>query len=230
VDASYTEPPATTAYALEREVADLYALHSAELLRYAARLLRRRRDGAADAIQESFLRYFEERKCGGSITNPRAWLRRVLHNHIRDWLSRVSNQREIAGEGVAKALDPAQNPEELLSRSQEARQIAINFTVRELECFYLRAKGFSYGEIGGILGIRTGTVGALLSRVHEKFRRATADQQEIQMRFATALLSEDLAPIFPASTAAWHVVSKVTALDERQEPTLGKNLLDSLRA
>ena len=172
----------------EREVATLYAEHAGELLHYAALILHRP-DGAADAVQEAFLRYFAERKCGGSIQNPRAWLYRVLHNYLMDRLGRASLKWEVSSEGTAEPRDAAQDPEEMLSRFQTARQFATELTGRELDCLRLRVEGLSYEEVAGMLGVRSGTVGALLTRVHKKFRRAAGGSPSLRMEMAEALLS-----------------------------------------
>ena len=146
---------------LEREVADLYARHAGELLHYAALLLHRH-DGASDAVQETFLRYFAERKCGGTIEFPRAWLYRVLHNHLRDRWDRASFKYEVSAVRAAEPVDAARNPEEILCCSQAAREIAAELTGREMDCLRLRAEGLSYQEVAGLLGVRSGTVGCAI--------------------------------------------------------------------
>ena len=171
---------------LEREVAALYAEHSTELYRFASQILRLQ-DGAGDAVQEAFLRYFAERKCGGSIENPRAWLFRVLRNYLMDRLDRAEVKREVPAEDADEPVDCAHDPEEMVARAQTARQITGWMTGRELDCLRLRAEGFSYEEVAGALGIRSGTVGALLTRVHKKLDRAAGNCQWRRMRIVEAL-------------------------------------------
>jgi RNA polymerase sigma-70 factor (ECF subfamily) len=171
---------------LEREVAALYAEHSAELYRFAAMILRPQ-DGAGDAVHETFLRYFAERRCGGCIANPRAWLYRVLHNYLMDRLERAERKREVSADEAAEPVDRAHNPEELLARSQAARELAAGLTGRELDCLRLRVEGCSYDEVASALGIRSGTVGALLTRVHKKFHLAAGNSRWRRMKIAEAL-------------------------------------------
>jgi RNA polymerase sigma-70 factor (ECF subfamily) len=171
---------------LEREVAALYGAHARELHRFAVLLLHQQ-DGASDAVQEVFLRYFAERKCGGSIESPRAWLFRVLHNYLLDRQARASIKREIASEDVVEPQDRAQNPEVRIARSQAARQIAQDLTGREFECLLLRAEGLSYEEMASALGIRSGTVGALLARVRRKLLDVTGDHGAARLGIAEAL-------------------------------------------
>jgi hypothetical protein len=43
------------------------------------------------------------------------------------------------------------------------------------DCLRLRVEGFSYQEIAQVLGVRPGTVGALLPRVYAKLRDVAAE-------------------------------------------------------
>uniref|UniRef100_Q01PL2 RNA polymerase sigma factor SigS n=1 Tax=Solibacter usitatus (strain Ellin6076) TaxID=234267 RepID=Q01PL2_SOLUE len=177
---------ATNETELECEVAALYTAHARELHRFAALTLHQQ-DGASDAVQEAFLRYFAERKCGGTIENPRAWLYRVLHNYLLDRQARASVKREVAAEEMVEPLDEANNPEARVARSQAARQIAEDLTGREFECLLLRAEGLSYEEMATALGIRSGTVGALLARVRRKLLDVKGDHGAVRMGIAEAL-------------------------------------------
>jgi RNA polymerase sigma-70 factor (ECF subfamily) len=159
---------------LEQEVADLYSEHAVKLLRYAETLTRDT-DVGRDAVQEVFLRYFAERRYGVRVENPRAWLYRVLHNHLVDRLSRAAMKFEVSAEGVDEMLDGCFDAEMMLEQAQTAREIASRFTPRELDCLRLRVEGFSYQEIAQALGVRPGTVGALLPRVYAKLRGVAAE-------------------------------------------------------
>lgn len=159
---------------LEQEVADLYSEHADKLLRYAERLTRNR-DTGRDAVQEVFLRYLAERRCVVRVENPRAWLYRVLHNHLLDRLNRAAMKFEVSAEDVDEVLDGCFDAEMLLEQAQTAREIASRFTPRELECLRLRVEGLSYQEIAQTLGVRPGTVGALLPRVYAKLRGVAAE-------------------------------------------------------
>jgi RNA polymerase sigma-70 factor (ECF subfamily) len=177
---------AITETELELEVAELYGIHARELHRFAALILRQQ-DGASDAVQEAFLRYFAERKCGGSIENPRAWLYRVLHNYLLDRQAKASIKCEVAADEAAEPHDGAQDPEARVAHFQAARQLAENLTGREFECLLLRAEGLSYEEVAATLGIRSGTVGALLARVRKKLLDVKGDHGAARLRIAQAL-------------------------------------------
>lgn len=154
---------------LEHEVSEIYREHAAGLLRYA-RMVARDGDEARDAVQECFLRYCLERRCGRTIDTPRAWLFQVLRNHLLTKWNSAAETREVGTEELDSLGDERSNPEQLADREQQARAIRQRLTGRELECLRLRAEGLSYAEIGKVLDIRSGTVGALLARVTEKLR------------------------------------------------------------
>src|SRR5215469_7004253 len=80
---------------LEQELLRLYKEHASALSRYATAFAQNQ-EGARDAVQEVFLRYFIERRYGRIIENPRAWLYHVLRNYLLDWRRRVDNREVIA--------------------------------------------------------------------------------------------------------------------------------------
>jgi len=149
----------------------MYAECAAELLSYAESIVRCR-DGARDAVQESFLRYFAERSCGRPIASPRAWLYRVVHNYLLERLDTTAVKREVFAADSDEVPDRSHGPEAMLQQAQMAEQLTSLLTPRELECLRLRVDGCSYQEIGALLGIRSGTVSSLLTRMHKKLRKA----------------------------------------------------------
>ncbi|MBS1854008.1 MAG: RNA polymerase sigma factor [Acidobacteria bacterium] len=158
---------------LEAEVVALYEVHASELTRYAAGLAHSE-DLASDAVQETFLRYFVERSYGRLVESPRAWLYQVLRHYLFDRMNSASATREVGHDDLSGLSDPGHGPEDLVRRSEIAREVASTLSVRERECLGLRSEGFAYGEIADILGLRIGTVGALLARAHKKVRDAAA--------------------------------------------------------
>ena len=175
-DPSMTGPAGPPPLDIEPEVAALHDRYSAELLAYAAGITKSR-DAARDAVQEVFLRYFVERRYGRVVTNPRAWLYRVVHNYVLDLLGTAALQREVGPEHGADVPDSREGPEEAVSNFQMARRIASVLSPRELECLRLRADGLSYDEAAEVLGVRPGTVSSLLTRVHKKLHDGARDTQ-----------------------------------------------------
>ncbi len=155
--------------ALEREVEQLYGEQASVLFRYAV-LLAGSEAAAQDAVHEAFLRYFRARVAGQQIPSPKCWLFRVLRNLILDQHRAMQNRREVGLESLSQTADGGPDPELLCWQGELSRSLAATLAPRELECFRLRAEGLRYAEIAEILGIRSGTVGALLTRAHQKLR------------------------------------------------------------
>jgi RNA polymerase sigma-70 factor, ECF subfamily len=171
---------------LEREVSGLYEEYANALLNYAATLALDR-EASRDAVQEVFLRYVVERRCGRSADNPRAWLYRVLHNELLDRLKTPASRYEVPADGTEELPDSRANAETQIRRRQAARQIASLLSPRELDCLRLRAEGYAYGEIAVALGVHLGTAGALLTRAYGKLRRAAGADDSLRASTADAL-------------------------------------------
>jgi RNA polymerase sigma-70 factor (ECF subfamily) len=168
---------------MEQEMSALYTLHAAGLLRYALSMIAD--TGAAqDALQEIFLRYFVARSEGQQFIDPKAWLFRVLRNHLLDTLKSSSMKNEIAIDKIDEPHDGWNDPERHYHRAEMARDLARVLAPRELECVRLRAEGLSYDEIAQVLDLRQGTIGATLARAHKKVRRALGYSEQTRERTA----------------------------------------------
>jgi RNA polymerase sigma factor (sigma-70 family) len=179
-------PPTSLPADLEHEVSEAYEQYAAELLAYATLLLGGG-DGAQDRVQDAFLRYFAERRYGRMIENPRAWLFRVVHNRVLDVAVSTAKKREIPSESLPDVPDYRPGPEQAVHQVQAVAQIESLLTGREIDCLRLRARGMSYEEVGDALGVRAGTVSALLSRVYQKLRTSVGQNQTRRLRTAEAL-------------------------------------------
>jgi RNA polymerase sigma-70 factor, ECF subfamily len=173
------QPPAAGWYlvgtkpaaALEREVALVYRECAASLCRYAGAF--GAEDGAGqDAVQEAFLRYFVARAAGREIEDPKAWLRRVLRNRLIDDARSAAARPEVALDRVPEAHDRHSDPESAFRNAQIVHRAGETLAPREMQCVRLRIEGLRYRQIGELLEIRTGTVGALLARAYRKMREA----------------------------------------------------------
>lgn len=125
-----------------------------------------RPEEAQEMTQESFLKYFVALREGQSITNPRAWIYTVAHN-----LAMNSHARTDA---VESAVSTTETPESLVLARE--RMTHLNHAIRHLSpqqrsCLHLRAEGFRYKEIAGILGINPSTVGEFLQRAVKRLRK-----------------------------------------------------------
>jgi RNA polymerase sigma-70 factor (ECF subfamily) len=144
------------------------------MLRYAARVVRNH-EAAQDAVQEAFLRFFIARTAGQQIRQPKAWLFRVLHNHVLDQ-ERAGSRNEVGLDSLSNTAGSGHDPETDYRRVEALeRTLETALSPREVECVRLRAEGLQYDEIAEVLGMRSGTVGALLTRAHKKMRRAAGE-------------------------------------------------------
>jgi RNA polymerase sigma-70 factor (ECF subfamily) len=152
---------------LEREVMALYDDHAESMMRFAAASLSDRAL-AQDSVQDSFLAYFANRTAGKTFEDAKTWLFRTLDTALR---SRLAEQRqyESAADWALPAQDNA-DPERSLRHSELQGRINKLLSPRELQCMQLRAEGFRYEEVARIMGITTGTVGAMVARAVKKLQ------------------------------------------------------------
>ncbi|MGB7760653.1 MAG: RNA polymerase sigma factor [Bryobacteraceae bacterium] len=168
MDRSPGSPPEA---GIEQEIVDLYEREAGGLLRYATALADNR-ETAHDALQETFFRFFLCRSAGQQIRSPRGWLFRVARNYVFDQ-KKAGSRNEVGVETLRNVAGPqlgAASESHVWELLQGLPQIGLS--PREMECVRLRTEDLSYDEIAGVLGVRAGTVGALLSRAHDKIRKA----------------------------------------------------------
>jgi RNA polymerase sigma-70 factor, ECF subfamily len=154
---------------LDQELAELYRKHSAALLRHGS-LFAPGTEAAHDAVQETFLRYFMERRSGRTIANPAGWLFVVMRNYLLGRLKREQQAHEVVDADLEHMAATQRDPEAMCVQSELTSRLSERLTAREMECVTLRAGGLSYQEIAEIMAVRPGTVGAVLSRVQKKLR------------------------------------------------------------
>jgi RNA polymerase sigma factor (sigma-70 family) len=187
MDRSPGSPPLPAA--IEQEIVELYQTEAGGILRYAGALAGDR-ETARDALQEAFFRFFLCRSAGQQIRSPKGWLFRVAHNYVLD--QKKAGWRNAAGmESLRSMPGPAHPPEsdgcvaDLLQGLPQA-----GLSPREMECVRLRTEDLRYEEIAGVLGLRAGTVGAMLARAHGKIRKAVGTGVRKERGFPPALARE----------------------------------------
>lgn len=152
---------------LGREIAGLYEAHAANLRRYARGLVSAEQT-ASDAVQEAFLRYLVARRNGRAIEGQKAWLFRVLRNLLLDWKKQAGAAAETTMDAALRTCDARPDPETACRQSEMLRRFEHRLSPRELDCLRLRLAGLNHREIAEVLGITTGAVGTLLSRIQKK--------------------------------------------------------------
>lgn len=148
------------------EVLTLFSAHGPALYRFCLGTLNRVND-AEDVVQETFLKLLQHLRSGGDRSNLRAWLFAVAVNACRDrvrWRRRWLPWRV---EFDHRAVEPVEGP------SGRGRAFAALRALRGRDrmLLALRAQGLSYREIAAASGIAEPSVGRLLSRAVERWKK-----------------------------------------------------------
>lgn len=155
---------------------ELYDTYYPAVCRQLSYLLRDR-DIAEDVAQESFLKLYVTPPA--QLDNPWGWLKRVANNLALNFLRGEKNRQDREARVHLQEAHPADSTEELVLRSQEAREVREvldSLPLRDKTCLLLRFSGFSYAEIAGVTGIQKSSVGTVLARAQARFK------QEFQRR------------------------------------------------
>ncbi len=90
---------------LDAELNALYEEHSAPLVRYASSYARDPEAGR-DAVQDAFIRYFELRRSGADVGQPKAWLITVIRNCLNDRHRRGKRLEEFDAAATGERYQP----------------------------------------------------------------------------------------------------------------------------
>lgn len=138
-------------------------------------------DEAEDIAQEVFLRFYHLPPHAANEAQQRAWLCRVAINlglnALRKRKSSFAQEARIDTIVQESILDAAedQNPERFVLADEQAaliRSILAQLPERQQVCLALRSIGFSYGEIAEATGISISSIGTVLARAMQAFRRS----------------------------------------------------------
>lgn len=131
-----------------------------------------RPDEAEDVVQETFLKLLRHLRAGGDRTNLRAWLFTVAANSCRDRSRGGWRWLPWRADLDARTVEPHEPARDLGAAHAAMRALAP----RDRLLLSLRAQGFSYREIAGAAGIREGSVGRLLARALDRWKRGLASR------------------------------------------------------
>jgi RNA polymerase sigma factor (sigma-70 family) len=151
--------------------------HFASLFRYLDRLSGDR-DLAAAVAQEAFVRLYRR---GALPDDTGSWLVVVARNLFRNARSKSRRRRRLlTGERVRRTMaDPEPSPAASLEAARtrmNVRKALDRLPERERELLLLRYEGFGYREIAQTLDLQETSVGTLLVRAKQAFRRALEEQ------------------------------------------------------
>jgi RNA polymerase sigma-70 factor, ECF subfamily len=154
------------------DIETLFRVHYAGLTRMIGRVVRDR--GRAEELAgEVFLKLW--RKGIPEVDNVDGWLYRVAVNagldDLRKEMRRTRYERLLRW---ARTERSPETPEEVLRENEQkgrVRSVLGALPKKQAELLLLRSQGFSYSELGSTLSVNSASVGVLLARAREIFRK-----------------------------------------------------------
>ena len=151
---------------------DLEALFAAHYSRVARLIARVTRDpGRAEELAvDVFLKY--SRRDVARSGSPEGWLCVTAARMALDELR--GQARRSRYEPLLRLLGRVPTPEEIQQGNEETarvRAVLAELTTRQAELLVLRNEGLRYEELAAALGVRAGSVGTLLARAEQAFRK-----------------------------------------------------------
>jgi RNA polymerase sigma-70 factor (ECF subfamily) len=129
---------------------------------------------ADDIVQECFVKLYRR---GEMPDDPRAWLVTVANNLLRDDRRRVSRRRRLtltrgADLPLGGEVPPADAATLAAERVHGVRQALARLPLRDRQLLLLRHEGYRYREIADALELTPSSIGTMLVRAGEAFRKA----------------------------------------------------------
>ncbi len=173
-------------YALLRKVArgedaaltELVRRHQQRIYHSAYRLLRDPLE-AEDAVQEVFIKVYENAHRFEPKASVAAWLHRITANHCLNQLRRRRPQESLDQEEAPTPPDPAASPLEVLEErdlNRRLEELLNSLPENPRRALVLkRFAGLSYQEIGEEMGLSAQAVDGLLKRARQFLKKALED-------------------------------------------------------
>jgi RNA polymerase sigma-70 factor (ECF subfamily) len=151
------------------ETERIFRTHYASLARLIAKVTRDPARAEELAV-EVCLKWTASRKA--ECENAERWLYRKA---VQTSLNELRRQaRRSRYESLISFVRGTPTPEELLVARQQEERVRLLLAAiepRQAELLLLRSQGFSYEELAGTLSLNPASVGALLSRAQQAFRK-----------------------------------------------------------
>jgi RNA polymerase sigma factor (sigma-70 family) len=151
-----------------RDFDELFQAHFSRL----ARLIRRLVSDAAEAEDLAAAVLWKCFRKQPSDINLEGWLSKCAVRAALDNLRRKT--RRARYEALWPVTAPAETPERLLERDQEAarvRRVLARLDRRSATLLVLRADGLNYRALAHAIGVRPTSIGTLLARAEARFRK-----------------------------------------------------------
>ena len=165
--------PATTSTTVDpqAETLRLFQEHGAALYRFCRSVLRHTGD-AEDVVQETFLKLLHHLQHDGDTGNLKSWLFTVAANGCRDRTRWRMRWLPWTAERDHRTVDPVEEEVRLKpDTTTVARKAFRALAPRDRLLLSLRAQGLSYKDIAAASGIREQSVGRLLARALDRWRK-----------------------------------------------------------
>ena len=151
------------------DIETIFHAHYERIARVIARVLRDP-SRAEELAVEVFLKW--SRKPGAQGENAPAWLYRVAVRAGLDELRREA--RRAQRERVVRFFRPSPTPEDMRAAQEDQERVRAVLAViqsRQAELLILRSHGLSYEELAAALSMNPASIGTLLSRAEQTFRK-----------------------------------------------------------
>lgn len=125
---------------------------------------------AEELAVEVFLKWSRNRAAHGP--NARGWLYKTAVRLALDELRRAARRDRF--EGLLASTQHPPTPHAVLSAKQDEERVRAVLAVmpcRPAEMLLLRSQGFDYAELAAALGLNPASIGKLLSRAQDAFRK-----------------------------------------------------------
>jgi RNA polymerase sigma-70 factor (ECF subfamily) len=155
----------------QAETLRLFQEHGTALYRFCRSVLHHTGD-SEDVVQETFLKLLHHLQHGGDTRNLKSWLFTVAANACRDRTRWRLRWRPWNAERDTRTVDPDDGGVRLKPDTTEiARRAFRALAPRDRLLLSLRAQGLSYKDIAVASGIREQSVGRLLARALDRWRK-----------------------------------------------------------
>ena len=154
----------------QSEVLTLFGEHGASLYRFCRSILGAG-DDSEDVVQDAFLRLLQHLQASGDRANLRGWLFTVAANGCRDRLRRRKRWVPWLPELDRRTAAPAST-----ERDADAAWLVLgDLPPRDRLLLSLRAQGLSYADIARVADLRQASVGRLLARAVDRWKKKVGE-------------------------------------------------------
>jgi len=162
--------------------AELVRRYEDKLLRYGIYLIGDRH-GAADVVQQAFIKAFVNLKGFNVKRKFSSWIYRIVHNEAINYIKK--NKKTVSLESKKGLLESLSNNEDIEADFEKKEvQKKVRKCLKDLPIKYREPlvlhflEDRSYEEISDILRMPMGTVGTRISRGKEKIKLRIKEQRE----------------------------------------------------